>query len=95
MFVVMLEYIKSLEEVDKLLDQHISFLDKYYEQRKFICSGRRNPRIGGVILVKAENEQEVKDIISEDPFYIHQAAEYKIVEFFPTKYDPRFSCFVN
>jgi len=88
MFIVLLEYVKPLEVIDKLLEEHISFLDRYYSQGKFICSGRRTPRIGGVILVKGETQQEVQEIINEDPFYIHQAADYKIIEFTPTKYAP-------
>lgn len=95
MFVVLVEYIKPLEVIEKLLEEHIAFLDKYYEQSKFICSGRQNPRVGGVILVKAKSKQEVEDIISEDPFYIHQAADYRIIEFAPTKYASDFTPFVD
>jgi uncharacterized protein YciI len=95
MFIVLLKYVKPLEEVELFLDEHIKFLDKYYSQKKFIFSGRRNPRTGGVILMNLRTEAEVKQIISEDPFYRHNIAEYEVIEFFPTKYDPRFSCFVE
>ncbi|RFU65127.1 YciI family protein [Peribacillus glennii] len=94
MFLVLLTYRKPLEEVDKFLDGHISFLDKYYEQKVFICSGRRNPRTGGVILANVKTEQEMQAIIEEDPFYSHNLAEYEVIEFIPTKYDEIFSAFV-
>jgi uncharacterized protein YciI len=95
MFLVLLKYIKSLEEVERHLDEHVQFLNKYYNQNKFIFSGRRNPRTGGVILINSSTEAEVKQIINEDPFYMHNIAQYEAIEFVPSKYDPRFSCFVD
>ena len=86
MYIVSLNYVKTVSEVEKYLEEHIKFLEKYYEMEKFICSGRKNPRTGGVILLNAENLEEVKRIISEDPFNINGIAEYEITEFFPTKY---------
>ena len=86
MYIVNLNYIKEVNEVEKHLEEHIKFLEKYYEMGKFICSGRKNPRIGGVILLNAESLSEVEKIILEDPFNINEIAEYEITEFFPTKY---------
>lgn len=95
MFITVLNYVKPLAEVERYLDEHVQFLDKFYNQQKFIFSGRRNPRVGGVILINATTEAEVNQIINEDPFYKHKIAEYDVIEFLPTKYDPRFSCFVE
>lgn len=95
MFILMLKYIRPLEEVDKELKPHIDYLEKYYSLGKFICSGRRNPRVGGVILCNAKDMEEVQAIIKEDPFYINKIAEYEIVEFLPTKYADGFEQFLN
>lgn len=95
MFILVLNYTKPLKEVDKELKSHIEYLDKYYSLQKFICSGRRNPRVGGVILCSAKNVEEVEAIIKEDPFYIKKIAEYEIIEFFPTKCADGFECFIN
>ena len=86
MYIVNLNYIKEVSEVEKHLEEHIKFSEKYYEMGKFICSGRKNPRTGGVILLNAESLSEVESIILEDPFNINEIAEYEITEFFPTKY---------
>lgn len=51
MFLIDLTYKKLLSEVEKILDEHVAFLDKYYAPGKFTFSGRSNPRTGGVILV--------------------------------------------
>lgn len=54
MFIVNLTYVKPLEEVEKYLEDHITFLNKYYASNNFICSGRKNPRDGGIILCTAK-----------------------------------------
>ena len=91
----MLKYVKPLEEVDKALQLHMEYLEKYYSLKKFFCSGRRNPRIGGVILCNAKDMNEVETIIKEDPFYIGKIAEYEIIEFTPTNYSDEFKYFIN
>ena len=95
MFILLSKYMKSVEEIDKELENHIKYLDKYYSLGKFICSGRISPRIGGVILCKSENEKEVKEILKEDPFSSKGIAEYEIIEFSPTKYAEGFEKFIN
>lgn len=95
MFVLLIKYVKPSEEVDRLLKEHIQYLEKYYQQGKFICSGRRNPRTGGVILANADTVAEIKEIISEDPFLMNKVGEYEIIEFTPTKYSAEFASFVK
>lgn len=95
MFIVNLTYKKSTEEVDRILPQHIKFLEKYYTEKKFICSGRKNPRTGGIILCNSTDREEAQRIISEDPFNINEIADYEIIEFTPTKYDNGFSQYIK
>lgn len=90
MFILNLTYIKSMKEVDNFLSEHIQYLEKYYELNKFICSGRKNPRTGGIILCNATNRKEAEKIVSEDPFFIQKIAKYEIIEFIPTKCDEKF-----
>lgn len=94
MFVASLTYVKPLQEVEKYLEEHIAFLDKYYKAGKFICSGRKNPRTGGIIVFNAKDEAEMKAIISEDPFHRNEIAEYEMIEFYPTKYAADFKAFI-
>lgn len=86
MFILLVKYCQPLTEIDKALPAHIEYLDKYYALKKFICSGRQNPRVGGVILCTVTDRAEVEAIIQEDPFSSQQLANYEIVEFTPTKY---------
>jgi len=95
MFIIILKYKKSIEEVIKNLDAHITFLNKYYAQNKFICSGRQNPRTGGIIICKAKDKAEVNSMILEDPFYKNGIADYEITEFIPTNYAEDFKPFID
>lgn len=95
MFIISLTYKKPIEEVEKHIQEHIVFLEKYYNQNKFVFSGRKNPRTGGIILANNVSEMEINEIIKEDPFQKNEIADYEIIEFIPTKYDKRFEIFVN
>ena len=95
MFLVILTYKKPNEEIDKALPGHVLFLDKYYENKKLIFSGRRKPRTGGIILVNSDDKEEVIKIILEDPFHQNGLADYELIEFTPTKCDERFRPFLN
>jgi len=95
MYLILLKYIKPLETVDSAIPAHIEYLDKYFVQGKFILSGRRNPRSGGVILCNAGDKKEVEAIIAEDPFHIGNIAEYEIIEFQPTKCTPELASLIS
>lgn len=81
LYLIDLQYITSVEEVDKHRPGHMKFLEKYYDNGLFICSGPKKPRTGGVILTRADSKEAVEKIIQEDPFHQHQLAEFKITEF--------------
>jgi uncharacterized protein YciI len=95
MFVISLNYKKPIEEVEKYIPEHTIFLDKFYALNKFIVSGRKNPRTGGMILVHNCSREELDEMIKQDPFYKHQIADYEITEMIPTKYAENFRPFVE
>lgn len=95
MFIVSLFYKKDIAEVERFIESHIQFLDKYYADKKFIFSGKKNPRTGGVILAYNVEKDELTRIITEDPFYQNEIADYEIIEVIPSKYDENFACFIE
>lgn len=84
MFIAILTYKKPLGEVDRFLAAHRDYLAEHYAAGHFIASGPQTPRVGGVIMIKAENRMAVDAIIAHDPFNINGIADYQIVEFTPT-----------
>ncbi|WAW14963.1 YciI family protein [Peptostreptococcus equinus] len=86
MFILNLTYKKSIDIVEKYLSEHNTYLEKYYNSGNFICSGRKNPRTGGIILCNFDSLVDVKEAIKDDPFLKEGIADYMITEFMPTKY---------
>jgi uncharacterized protein YciI len=88
MFIISLHYIVPLEQLDAHMTDHVKFLRHYYKKNIFVASGRKVPRTGGIILALAKSKEDVEQIISEDPFFIHRLAEFTITEFLTSQYHP-------
>ncbi|EHQ26038.1 YciI family protein [Mucilaginibacter paludis] len=88
MFIIDLNYIVPLEELDHHMAEHVKFLHKYYKKGIFVASGRKVPRTGGIILALADDEAAVKKIMLEDPFTRHELAEYTLTHFLTSQYHP-------
>lgn len=84
LFLVLLNYLRPLPEVDLLMGDHRAFLSRHYAAGHFLLSGRKAPRTGGVILAKANSIDEVAQWISEDPFHQSGVASYEIIAWEPT-----------
>ena len=84
MFIVSLTYLVPLEEVDKFLALHVSYLEEQYALGNFIASGRKVPRTGGIILSQMESLQKLQTVLEKDPFKINNLATYEIQKFMPT-----------
>jgi len=85
MFLIELTYKKDLKEVDRFINEHSDFLDRKYSEGLLIFSGRKNPREGGLILANFATRDMVDAMIAQDPFHREQIADYRVVEFTPTK----------
>jgi len=88
MFIVTFTYLKPVADVDALMPGHIEWLDKGYADGLFVASGRRIPRTGGVILARSGDEAGLLAFLAQDPFAIHGAARFDVVEFMATKTAP-------
>ena len=80
MFIVELTYKVDLTEVEEHIVAHRDWLDKLYLDSKLLCSGPKNPRDGGIIIILGNDRIEAENIVSQDPFYKYDLADYKIIE---------------
>lgn len=94
MIIAVLTYKKELSEIEKYLQEHRIYLDKYHSSEKFIAFGAQNPRIGGIILMNTTKD-EAQLLIKEDPFFRNDVAEYELIEFSPTKCQDGFEQFIK
>lgn len=86
LFVIILRYLVSLEKVDSVMKQHLSFLTKHYAIGNFLLSGRQVPRTGGIIIARARSRNEVEKIAKQDPFVKKKLASTEIIEFTASQY---------
>ncbi len=95
LYIIIVTYIKPLEEIDRFLLDHRAFLETYYIKGQFIASGPLNPRTGGILISMGTSKQELLNIFSNDPFHIHGIATYEVMEFNPVKYQEAFKPFID
>lgn len=84
LFIVDLEYTVPMEQIQAVLEPHLDFVRAAYEQGRFVASGAKVPRTGGVIVMIAESLQAAQDYLSTDPFVTANVAKYKYTEFLPS-----------
>jgi uncharacterized protein YciI len=81
MFVIELIYKAELAEIDANMRPHMAYLKKHYAAGRFVASGRKVPREGGIILAVGESRQEIEAIVEQDPFVARGLASYRVIEF--------------
>jgi len=80
-FVLLLTYVKPLAEVDALMREHVAWLDEHYAAGRFLVSGRRMPRTGGVIVARGDDPGEMEAIAANDPFVRGGVATCEVIRF--------------
>lgn len=85
MIIVELTYKVDLAAIDRHLADHRNFLESYYQQGYLLVSGPKEPRTGGIIIALTNNLHELTAVLAQDPFYLHDLADYKFTIFNPTK----------
>lgn len=81
MFVIELSYKAELSEIDANMRAHVAFLKKYYAAGRFLVSGRKVPRDGGVILAVGGSREDIEALMKEDPFVARGLAHFRVIEF--------------
>ena len=90
MFIVSITYTSDISEIDKHLNEHVTYLDNQYKLGNFLLSGRKEPRTGGVIISNVNSRKELDEILNLDPFFREELASYDVTEIVPTKADANF-----
>ncbi len=80
MFIVSLDYVKPLDQVDALLDAHVAWLREGYAAGVFLASGRKTPRTGGIILASGDRAS-LETRLARDPFRVAGVATCTVTEF--------------
>lgn len=81
MFVIELTYKVPLAEIDRNMRAHMAFLSEHYAAGRFVASGRKVPREGGIILAVGGTAAEVEALVRSDPFVARGLADFRVIEF--------------
>lgn len=87
-FLVEITYTRPFEEIAPIVPQHRAFLQEGYDRGWLLMSGPMNPRVGGIVIARAEREELLRNYFSRDPYALHHVASYRFLEFDPVKYQP-------
>ena len=81
MFIIELLYKAELAQIDAHMTDHMAFLNKHYAAGRFVVSGRKVPRDGGIIVATGGSRAEIEAIIADDPFVARGLADFRVIEF--------------
>ena len=87
-FLIEITYKVPTEKLDEFVSLHRSFLQTGYDSGLLLYSGPQEPRVGGIILARAESKEVIIEFFSHDPYQKNKIAEYRLVEFNPVKFQP-------
>lgn len=82
-FIARMTYTVPIEQVDALLDDHLTFLKAGYAAGDFLAWGPCEPREGGLVFVKAASRVEAEQLTDGDPFLTGKVAKREIIEWAP------------
>ncbi|MGH1412497.1 MAG: YciI family protein [Pelagimonas sp.] len=83
LFAVDITYNVPLTEVEPHLDAHMEFIAKGYADGRFLASGAKVPRTGGMIIAVGAGREEIEALMAQDPFTIAGVVALQITEFKP------------
>jgi uncharacterized protein YciI len=84
------EHLVPFEERDPdLIAEHRRFLQRGYDQGRFLLSGPSVPPSGGVLVARAESREQLDAFLAEEPFCKARLMRFRnIIEFNPVQHQP-------
>ncbi len=81
LFAVNIEYTEPFEVVEKVLAPHMDFVRRAYDEGRFLMSGPKVPRSGGMVIMTAPSLEDAQGYVTEDPFLTEGVARFSFTEF--------------
>lgn len=81
LYVVDLTYSAPFETIETVLEPHMAFVRAAYAEGRFLMSGPKVPREGGVVIMTAPSEDEARAYLAADPFVIAGVVDLRLTRF--------------
>ncbi|HEX4459645.1 MAG TPA: YciI family protein [Polyangia bacterium] len=75
---VVLRYLVPMERLNETVDRHRAYLRGLKARRKLVASGPLVPRTGGALLLRADDDAELQQLIAGDPFAQERLVEHTV-----------------
>jgi len=84
------EHLVPFERRDPaIVAAHRQFLQRGYDEGRFLLSGPSVPPTGGVLVARAESLEQLKLVLADEPFCKANLMRFsKIIEFEPVQHQP-------
>lgn len=89
MFIIQLKFSDNKSQAKDYMEGHKTWLQAGFERGIFVLSGSLQPNLGGGIIAHNVTRADIDRIVAEDPFVVHKVVTADIIEFSPSKSDPR------
>jgi len=87
-FIIETTYVAPMETVAEATPAHRAYLQTGYDRGLMLASGPQEPRVGGILLMRAAAREEIEQFLADDPFKLQGLATYRLIEFNPVKFQP-------
>ena len=81
LFVCVSQYQKPVEQVREYVPEHREWLKEQDEKGRVIATGRQASGTGGVLVMAARDEAEMREIVDTDPLQVNGCTAYWLFEF--------------
>ena len=74
--------------MEAVVPDHREYLQIGYKAGMLLISGPQTPRVGGILVARAESMHEVRAFCDGDPYSKAGVATHRIIEFVPMSFQP-------
>ena len=90
-FIIEITYRVPWQQMEAEIMEHRRLMDEGLAQGWVLAAGPREPRVGGVAIVKAVSSDELTRFFARGPYMQKGLADYRFIEFSPLKMQPEFT----
>ena len=84
MYLMISTYLVPLDEIAKVRDEHLAFLEGLVAKGTVVAAGRQDPPVGGMVLLDVADEAAAREVLTRDPYVLNGFAEYEARGWVPT-----------
>lgn len=89
MFIVILRFTGDEVRAAKLMDDHLAYIKRGFDDGIFLVGGAILPKSGGGLIAHGISRAELEKRVSSDPFVAERVVEAEILEIEPSMMDKR------